>query len=287
MKKIIITLIIIVLLASSGYLFWQNTNLKKSLNSITTATSTPIKNENNAIEASKITFTHPTGLYSLDYPKDMTLEDNTSSVNLTSSDKQVKITGTVDINDMSLKKILKLSQYEKQSIGEVSGYPADKYTAKTRECSLENKCVYDTLYVINALTSTSTKVSGLIRVLAYNNYDAIEIIKSLKIKQITSKTLEEVRARGRDAMVKANLSGLRAEAEIYFDKASSYLGFCKNDKLALGLPKMIVPMKSSCKDSKTAYAVTASLNEGKYYCIDSLGHATSSKSLNTSTACII
>ena len=91
-------------------------------------------------------------------------------------------------------------------------------------------------------------------------------------------SLNTARSKGQDASIKANLSNIRAQAELYWDSQStngkngSYLGLCKND--------VVSQMKNSitttravdivCNDNNGGYAISAPLNSGGYWCVDSL-----------------
>jgi len=92
-------------------------------------------------------------------------------------------------------------------------------------------------------------------------------------------SLNSARLKGQDASIKANLSSIRVQAELYWDSQStngkdgSYFGLCKND--------VVSQMKNSitttravdivCNDNNGGYAISAPLNLGGHWCVDSLG----------------
>jgi hypothetical protein len=94
---------------------------------------------------------------------------------------------------------------------------------------------------------------------------------------------EAVSQRSDDARVKAQLSGLRASAEIYYDYNGSYgvttnscsLGMFADDisRMAQGVDPKNYPTGTifSCRSNGNNYAVSASLANRKFWCIDSAG----------------
>jgi hypothetical protein len=86
----------------------------------------------------------------------------------------------------------------------------------------------------------------------------------------------------------AAMVGLRSAvttAEIYYNKKSTYSGFCLNDADFIKIKKELSPRTVSCKDSPNAVAVSASLNTGGYWCYDSTGNQMKTTKLNTTTSC--
>ncbi len=92
-------------------------------------------------------------------------------------------------------------------------------------------------------------------------------------------SLSSARSKAQDASIKASLSGIVPQAILYWDtqstngKDGSYLGLCTND--------IVSQMKSSitatrivdivCNDNIEGYTISAPLNSGGYWCVDSLG----------------
>ncbi len=121
--------------------------------------------------------------------------------------------------------------------------------------------------------------------------------------------LDEARNKGSNAAIKANLSNLRASAELYYFDHSSYgsnslSGSCvgsgsmfrEDSNIAEGLKAISdTQAKGSgvdtlvCYSSPTAYAVSASLisadGEKKYWCVDSTGLSKGTDTKLTGTAC--
>lgn len=129
-------------------------------------------------------------------------------------------------------------------------------------------------------------------------FTLIELLVVIAIIGILSSvvlaSLNTARSKGNDAKIKANLSGLRTAAEIYYDNTSSTYGVSTDSCAAgmfadttSGMSRYIASFTSpSCHSNGTAYAVSAPLGSG-HWCVDSVG---TSKSIanalgNGVTAC--
>ena len=83
-------------------------------------------------------------------------------------------------------------------------------------------------------------------------------------------SLNDAREKGLEASIKANLSGIRATAEIYYDDNESYDGVCDTFSVANTLENVRYDSRDvTCADSIDSYAVQAALVSGGYFCIDS------------------
>ena len=88
--------------------------------------------------------------------------------------------------------------------------------------------------------------------------------------------LNQARGKGADAAVKANLSNLRRQAEIYYDKQNpnSYSGMCGGDAT---IAAMITAANATCNSGQNTYIARAPLNIQNqvnptsgidYWCVD-------------------
>lgn len=117
-------------------------------------------------------------------------------------------------------------------------------------------------------------------------------------------SLNSARAKGANAAVKANLTGIRAQAEIFYDdNASVYTGVCANAQVASALAAAATAgggtagtATNDCNDSAGAWAAYSVLKatEGTFttWCVDSTGVSKGQTAANvtslgtTATACL-
>lgn len=88
-------------------------------------------------------------------------------------------------------------------------------------------------------------------------------------------SLNSARGKAADAAVKANLSGMRAQAEIVYDNASpnSYSAVCADTTIVAALAAAVNAGGSagSCQNAEGGWAVSAPLKTGGYWCVDNNG----------------
>jgi len=118
-------------------------------------------------------------------------------------------------------------------------------------------------------------------------FTLIELLVVIAIIGILSSvvlaSLNTARGKGNDAKVKANLSGLRTAAEIYYDNVGGNYGTA-TDSCAAGMfgNAVLTPYVTSanypgspalsCHSSGSAYAVSVPLTTaGQHWCVDSVG----------------
>ncbi len=88
-------------------------------------------------------------------------------------------------------------------------------------------------------------------------------------------SLNSARKKGADAAVKANLSNMRAQAEIIYDDVTpnSYATVCTDSNIVAGLSaaKKAGGNGGLCGNSATLWAVWAGLKSANAWCVDNTG----------------
>ena len=105
-------------------------------------------------------------------------------------------------------------------------------------------------------------------------------------------SLNTARAKGADAAIKANLSNIRAQAELVYDEASpnSYATVCTNLTVAAALTAAGSASGTTavCNNAAAAWAASVALKAAPttFWCVDSLGTSrVAATALGTATVC--
>ena len=110
-------------------------------------------------------------------------------------------------------------------------------------------------------------------------------------------SLNTARSKGNDAAIKSDLNGIRTQAAIYHDSTAgnqSYTGLCADTTVANqisgadGANGASATVTCNVAGDGSAYAVSSPLvaQTGEYYCVDSIGVATTTTTdLGVGTAC--
>ncbi len=122
-------------------------------------------------------------------------------------------------------------------------------------------------------------------------FTLIELLVVIAIIGILSSvvlaSLNTARSKGSDASVKANLNGIRAQAELSYDTVGDYSGVCVDTQV---LKQMAGAASStnatlaardavgtatsvSCSDAAGSYVIQAPLKTSGYWCIDNGGNS--------------
>ena len=104
-------------------------------------------------------------------------------------------------------------------------------------------------------------------------------------------SLNSARNKGNDAAVKANLSGVRTQAELVYDGANpnSYATVCTNPNVSSAVAQAGTAGGTPpgvCNANANAWAASAAMRAGGFWCVDSTGKAASSTTaLGAGTVC--
>lgn len=283
-------LLIIVLLAVGGGLYFV------FYNKIITIQINPLES---------FTFTSSMELFSIKYPttwislRDVFRDSSGFMVEIPSdANSRVSFFAMQDmggdgLNRLNIKPLIKT----KESFGKIDGYLTDVY--------ISEKHLGSKFYIINIGQDEQTS-AGIIAGVIINNPklnitdskyskildEAERAIRSITINknktQILKTMMDSAHIKEKNALIKSNLSNMRASAELYYDdNKDSYSGFCKS-KYLKGVKEIenVTQTPLICKDSEQDYVFSSALIDGGFWCVDSSGIATNTKAMDEKNACV-
>jgi hypothetical protein len=109
------------------------------------------------------------------------------------------------------------------------------------------------------------------------------------LADIIKNSISEAKEKGKDAQIESSISNIRMAAELYYNKNNnSYSGLCKTNNADVSREFDFVKNAGgniTCFAKSNAYSVSSTLNNGKYWCVDSTGEAITINKPQTSYSC--
>ena len=116
-------------------------------------------------------------------------------------------------------------------------------------------------------------------------------------------SLNTARTKGADAAAKANLSGIRAQAELFYDTGSTYTGVCaegagtinagvlaavkaSNPSGSVLINDLQTTGNGSCNAADTTWTAQAPLKSSGHWCVDSTGASKANADLLAANATV-
>ena len=98
-------------------------------------------------------------------------------------------------------------------------------------------------------------------------------------------SLNSARAKGADAAIKANLANMRAQAALFYDNSSSYVGVCVDPVVVNAISSVNAAGGTmTCDASKDVFSMVSPLKGGGNWCVDSSGYSGTTSSSSASAA---
>jgi uncharacterized RDD family membrane protein YckC/Tfp pilus assembly protein PilE len=160
------------------------------------------------------------------------------------------------------------------------GYPIGWHDSLSKTLVVPSKTTPEEVRAMNfdeIRKQKSNNVAAIIVIVFFVILIGIAFIGFLA--SIVLASLNTARVKGADASVKANLSNLIPQAELYYDSNNnSYSGFCHDSQAVAVLKSASVAGNTdqnessyTCNDSAKSYAASTPLRSGGFWCVDNLG----------------
>ena len=123
------------------------------------------------------------------------------------------------------------------------------------------------------------------------------------LSSVVLASLNTARTKGADAAVKANLSGIRAQAELFYDTGSTYVGACAvgtgtlnagvlaavaatNPTGTVAINAVQTAGNGSCNAALGTWTAQAPLKSSGHWCVDSAGNSRANAALLAANATV-
>ncbi len=202
-----------------------------------------------------------------------------------------KYINSVGKNDSYLSS-LDLTIYNKQ-IENITNFSGETWIGKNDKIPHKLKISADFVDPTNSQMKITISLTGIFS--DWNKIPTIVVPEKSQsfeefINEFSMSTIQRAQEKGGDDSIKTILTRMRPEAEIYYDSNNySYIGFCKSKNFTnfINTQELFKESKYKpiCFDKNEEYAISAPLEMGGYFCIDSTGTAKDTNTSVVTTKC--
>lgn len=246
------------------------------------------------------TYNHPSGLYSISYPSNWTVDDVREGVVFSDLGKKEAVGYTENYtnldHELGVYLVDKDPTIEARVLAEYSGRPYVEEEIRISGIDSKRLTYRETRAKSDVYSVPLSNGKFItISVLARDGSDewllqGYEVVQMMVVDQNKVASAESQRKEAQDDLALRNLlANIRPMAELYRDSHPDYTDFCDTreepaHRTFLEIKQKLGNQPFRCTDG-VSFAVSAKLYSGEYYCVDSKNFSGAISSLHTSTSC--